>query len=62
MILETSRRMGLKPLAKKPVMVTQPLLFEILQIRFIWVKTSDLLVLLALKLILNQFCLIQWCM
>jgi len=47
MILETSRGMRLKPLVNKQVMKTQPLWLEIPWIRFIWVKTSHLLVLLA---------------
>jgi len=47
MILETSRGMRLKPLENKQVMATQPLWLEIPWIRFIWVKTSHLLVLIA---------------
>jgi len=42
--------MGLKPLANKHVLATQPLWLEIPWIRFIWVKTSHLLVLIALNL------------
>ena len=49
MILETSRGMRLKALANKEVMVTQPLWLEIPWIRFIWVKISHLLVLIALN-------------
>jgi len=49
MILETLRRMTLKPLANKQVMVTQPLWLEIQRIRFILVKISHLLVLIALN-------------
>jgi len=41
--------MGLKPLANKQVMVTQPLWLEIPWIRFIWGKTSHLLVLITLN-------------
>jgi len=49
MILETSMGMGLKPLANKQVIVTQPLWLEISWIRFILVKISHLLVLIALN-------------
>jgi len=49
MILETSRGMRLKSLTNKQVMVTQPLWLEIPWIRFIWIKTSHLLVLIALN-------------
>jgi len=62
MILETLRGMRLKPLAHKQVMVTQPLWLEIPWIRFIWVKTSHLLVLIALNWFLNQLCPFLWCM
>ena len=61
MILETSRGMGLKPLANKQVMETQPLWLEIPWIRFIWVKTSHLLVLLAQNW-LKSICLFLWYM
>jgi len=50
--------MGLKPLANKQVMATQPLWLEIPWIRFIWIKTSPLLVLIIL---LNQLCPFLWC-
>jgi len=40
MILETLRRMRLKPHSNKQVMVTQPLWLKISWIRFIWVKIS----------------------
>jgi len=60
-ILETSRGMGLKPLANKQVMETQPLWLEIPWIRFIWVKTSHLLVLLAQNW-LKSICLFLWYM
>jgi len=49
MVLETSRGIWLKPLANKQVMVTQSLWLEIPWVRFIWVKTSQLLVLIALN-------------
>ena len=60
MVLETPRGMRLKPLINKEVMLTQPLWLEIPWIRFMWVKMSHLLVMIELKLILNQFCRFLW--
>jgi len=54
MILETSKGMRLKPLANKQGIKTQPFLWEISWIRFIWIKIIHLLVSASIKIDLNS--------
>jgi len=48
--------MRLKPIVNKQMIVTLLWWLKIPWIRFIWVKTSHLLVMIALNWFLNQLC------